>query len=218
MSLLRIYDPWELDQDGIPLDFGQCRTCQGTGEQEMQDARPWAAPCGRCVGHGSLKAAALFGRLEVAWGHGPVRVGSPAAAKMLADVGRCEGCNHPMGEGTWVGESHFNTIDRPESWAIAHLRAGDEPPRRICDLEVRTHFSPCDEDCHHSGPGRAPRFGEMAEYNALITNVGTTPGFEASWRHVDVRTLGHPHDLRLERLGLLCPRCYVARVKDLRHG
>jgi hypothetical protein len=34
-----------------------------------------------------------------------------------------------------------------------------------------------------------------------------TPDFEASWRQVDVRTLGWPHDLRENKLAVLCLRC-----------
>lgn len=56
MSVLRVYDPSECDEHGVPLDWEHCRRCGGDGGLTAYAAD---GGCPRCGGHGSLKAAAL---------------------------------------------------------------------------------------------------------------------------------------------------------------
>lgn len=61
MSILRIYDPSECDDEGKPLDWERCRKCKG--DKMVWSNTPGAVgsgvKCDRCDGHGSLRAAAL---------------------------------------------------------------------------------------------------------------------------------------------------------------
>lgn len=135
---------------------------------------------------------------------------------------RCADCGHPggpMSEGTWEGDPPQG-VERARTFceqrAFDELRTGNLTPR----LPV-VHFSPCDEGCRHGGPGRelTPATSRSvtlledpwSEYGgvAYLTSAGVA--IEASWRLVDVRTLGWPHDLRPERLAILCLRCLADR-------
>lgn len=249
MTVLRIYDPEECDAQGVPLDWEQCRACGGTGYRAGGEGvtvtyqrriallgsmhMTGEYPCLACDGHGSLKAAALFGRLEVLFSHGPVRFPSPAADKMRAECGRCEDCGHPMSDGTW--EKHQRTASelRPaEELRVAErrLREGREPLGMM-----GVHYSRCDERCRHlndeaNGLLRVRRhLHPSGKWSHWITTTGSsrrTAGeivesgrdeqYEASWRQVDVRTLGWPHDLRPEKLAVLCLRCWAERIKPVR--
>lgn len=214
MSVLRVYDPPECDAVGVPLDWERCRTCDGTGRRlppgpavRMVDkgfglvvTEPIVVPerpCARCDGHGSLKAAALAAR----W----------------IEAKCCEDCGHPMSEGTWqwrfASDEHRGLVPndaRNLELAATWIRNGEEP------RQLRTHYSPCDEGCRHGGPMRLLR--DHAEPVPLPDQEPITPEWvsimgpaEASWRSVDVRTLGWPHDLRPDKLRVLCLRCWAAR-------
>ena len=212
MSILRVYTPRECDEHGVPLDWERCRTCVGTGYQggplkpshrpgyPKSDIEVCPGPCG---GHGSLKAAAL----AVVWGE-------RRDAFDGSFLPRCEGCSHPMSEGTW--EEH--PPGYPRNSAITFLSGGQEPPREPLSNGIRmeaTHFSPCDERCEHDGSGRVRKVG--SEGWRADDDVGQwrlapdAMEAEASWRPVDVRLLSWPHDLRLEHLAVLCLRCWAAR-------
>lgn len=207
MTIPGIIDPPDCDKSGVPLDWERCRDCYGKGRKRHR----WAGTmpdggysCERCDGHGSLKAAALATIQHLDY------------TQMPGDIPRlgfrCEDCGHPMSEGTWEDISP----GRPENDKIDHeaMRKGyaaaawkilsvdkQEPTKRIGDL---TLYSPCDEGCRHGGPGRLDGIPIADMQRARIRA-------EASWRPVDVRTLGWPHDLRPEKLAVLCLRCYAER-------
>jgi hypothetical protein len=224
MRLLDIIDPDDCDKDGVPLDWERCRTCKG-GEVYIKTTSVGpslsGSNCPTCGGHGSLRAAVLA---EIV-GLTPVAgVPWPYEAKP-----RCEGCGHPMSDGAWDGQWITTSPDYGDNngWALAHLRLGDEPPREILGVPVCTNWSPCDEGCRHGGPGRMDgpggpdganvwmHFGPDVDAEAWARQAAPTIAagiaVEASWRAVDVRTLGWPHDLRPEKLAVLCLRCWAER-------
>jgi hypothetical protein len=210
MNVLRVYDPWECDIAGVPLDWKYCRTCSPSIDVPLTNEpynglRPIAERdmnCTTCNGHGSLRGAALAGR----W----ARSDGPLSPHPTGDP-RCEDCGHPMSEGTWEGPA-FTSLSEVQQQELDHawrcLLENIEPTGTIGRAD---YFSPCDEACRHSGPGRRPFDDGWIGCNELMNNVGITKGFQASWRPVDVRTLGWPHDLRPERLAILCLRCWAKR-------
>lgn len=204
-EILRVYDPVECDERGWPLDYERCRTCGGA--RVVHTDRPGATsprPCPACDSHGSLKAAAL----------------SHVGMWNMDDDGvvrlRCEGCGHQISEGTWEDRPHRQPDHEIAlDYALRCLRNRQEPMLTVDGV----HYSSCDEGCRHGGPGRhrpsdrthwvdldgrvvAGLFNELALSGSQV---------EASWRQVDVRTLGWPHDLRPEKLAVLCLRCYTER-------
>lgn len=219
ISLLRVYDPWEcralLTTDGTtpgaPLDWDDCRICEG-GRIVTEGVD--RGPCARCGGHGSLRALALYA-LHLEEGH---RDGHPV------DVARCEDCAHPMSDGTWEGVwAAPNDPTRCTAVALRQLRAGKEPhvesSLHTPDAIPWVHYSDCDGSCRHRGPGRYERT-EGGRWEAVedVTLVDGQQallklGLQASWRAIDVRFMGWPHDLRPERLALLCLRCYAERLE-----
>lgn len=227
MSILRIYDPDECDPHGIPLDWKHCRACMGTGDELegtigdvplVGDQRVGLKPglrrtgraCATCGGHGSLKDAALFGTLAARCG-----VHTPEPTKGV----RCEGCGHPMSEGTWEGATG-GAVEMIEQAALTMLMRGTEPSNDGTSGPV--HHSACDEGCRHSGPVRVTFESGNQEKMALAAAtigemVGNVPtnvvAYEASWRQVDVRTLGWVMDLRPEKLAVLCLRCAAERER-----
>jgi hypothetical protein len=163
------------------------------------------------------------------------------AARRAAAQPRCEDCGHPAGEGEWeygtwlwAGQVPGVTSVAPEgdarraAWkqrsALLSLRDGQEPLRRLRyepDQTLDVHWSPCDPRCLHGPPFRL-RVADVEEPQVVVeadepagrwaANVDPRFGpVMASWRQVDVRTLGWPHDLRPERLAVLCLRCWAAR-------
>lgn len=257
-STLRVYDPAECDEHGVPLDWERCRACGGVGRADLRNGaeRPeWVALvlpevgapvngyCGTCEGHGSLKAAALYRKFD----HQIIRAnntrprGTPMVDRSVAPR-RCEGCGHPMSDGTWEG--FWRPSEQATEWALVALHDGREPriggfrsdPADIGgarDVPVMTHWSPCDQGCRHAGPARnwsvehaeagetwvdpPPGFakrGAMTTADVLAGFVRGTTEVQASWRQVDVRTLGWPHDLRPEKLAMLCLRCFASRTAN----
>jgi hypothetical protein len=211
MSVLRVYTPAECDADGVPLDWEQCRECDGVGWFPEEDAggNQWRETCPVCEGHGSLKRAALDH-----WRHSvtiPVPYEGDPPITIPREV-RCEGCGHPMSDGTWEGrrppiEAGYDA----EGFARNALRRGDEPD--FSPLGYGVHYSACDEGCGHGGPVlRFNAYGRdgAASYDELPP---IRDGFFASWRQVDVRRLSWPCDLRPEMLAMLCTRCYAERGK-----
>jgi hypothetical protein len=230
-SILRIYDPSERDDDGTPLDWDRCRMCHlgiGLPGPSYSVLRPgwlrngsrsseWGADiaCPGCGGHGSLKAAALAA-LEHDRRH-----------RAFANPFRCEDCGHPMSDGTWEPPDLTKRPDlRGSQWlwddrawvlgrAASYLRDGREPFDG--SEHAMAHWSPCDEECrHYHAPGRIS-MDDGVTWNVVseVHHVGVVRRagglIEASWRAVDVRTLSWPHDLRPERLAVLCLRCWAAR-------
>jgi hypothetical protein len=147
---------------------------------------------------------------------------------------RCEDCGHPMSEGTWEDRSPVKrtSLVNPDRlnyavwqawfrWAMDALREGQEPPDAMphSDDPAPVHFSPCDEGCRHGGPGRWKagehpnqrwiEAGGLMHNEAGLLYVQNGLPVEASWRPVDVRTLGWPQP---ERLAVLCLRCYADRA------
>lgn len=230
--ILRVYDPEQCDEQGVPLDWERCRNCQGVGwtigsAGIASDAPP--PSCDTCGGHGSLKAAALAHCWDGL---------RHEADQVLPELPiRCESCSHPMSEGTWERWDEWSPAGpqylRP---ALASLRRGEEPDGRdVCC----THYSPCHEGCTHGGPVRVWSQHEadndecgdgwleqdadwMRDQNQTQTKTRRRPAgdlaragnrVEASWRPVDIRTLGWPHDLRPEKLAVLCLRCFASRSR-----
>jgi hypothetical protein len=199
-EILRVYDPAECDERGVPLGWEKC-DCIGCSP-------------GGCAG--SLKAAALVA-MTPKWDW--------AASKPIPV--RCEDCGHPMRAGTWEGgtfDPQNPRIDGPGTlaWAFEHLLHCGEPPAALSGelasgATFDIHYSPCDEGCdgHRlDGPGRW-REGAWAQNHAVPPSLRTMVAFsgiiEAAWRPVEVRTLGWPHDLRPEKLAVLCLRCFAGR-------
>lgn len=276
MSILRIYDPIDCDEAGVPLDWERCRECDGLRTVDhVEPTGDWITQCGRCAGHGSLKAAALAemttryprtgdtilldgrvwsvamtrckplttsagglsveGRYDRGWA--TLRIGTEerevAVPDLPAQPARCEDCGHPMSEGTWEGcGDGIRGEDLPTlgvgflRTALMDLRRGDEP------LVAPVHYSPCGEGCRHGLPARWAELDELvpgASRDIAEEAWDDVPGstdptgrdevrdllsagpIEASWRQVDVRTLGWPHDLRPEKLAVLCLRCWAAK-------
>jgi hypothetical protein len=252
--ILRVYDPAECDDKGVPLDWECCRWCvNGRHEDDAHQGEV----CGHCAGHGSLRAAALVAlepRLRQRWGsrmweergiryegEASLPLDKEAALAQLEKIAihnnrvaeeadasfivRCEGCGHPMTEGEWVADPKYPGLKPGEfffdGWvpgvpdllagALGELRAGREP------FFEPLHYSLCDKGCRHGGPGRASQSdlrGESAGAwlaKAARYDVTPRPFYEASWRPVDIRTLGWPHDLREDKLAVLCLRCLAER-------
>jgi hypothetical protein len=137
---------------------------------------------------------------------------------------RCEDCGHPMGDGTWE--------DPPLAELLGYVETRERGRRAIMvgrePLATAGHsdqFTPCDEGCRHGGEHGTVRISnptESAGYTACgvvgswltsqrVDPAWTSVSVEASWRPVDIRTLGWPHDLRPERLAVLCLRCWAER-------
>ncbi len=162
---------------------------------------------------------------------GPAHGGNAAD---LVDAGtRCQDCQHPwdgksLEDGWWepTGDGEW---DR-RTWnqfALDSLSAGREPSAdeffarehkaRIAAWQFSVHYSPCGEGCRHPhAPGRVRLPGQgwwnpVAELHHVGALREAGAEIEASWRHVDVRLLGWPHDLRRSKLALLCTRCLAAR-------
>lgn len=230
-ELRRVYDPAECDERGVPLDWECCRACEGRGyaiDMRVPRVGPRTAlpeGCPVCGGYGSLKAAALSLTAfpPDARRTGLTTISQNLAMMQLAGLApptmRCEGCGHPMSEGTWEsGQGGY----RAAPWAagpgagllaavVSLLREGEEPD------SYHVHYSPCDEGCTHSGPGRHRWLDEdyltWQAADALLERSVRPYEREASWRPVDVHTLGWPHDLRPEKLAVLCLRCWAARSR-----
>lgn len=234
MSVLRIYTPAECDQAGVPLDWVKCRYCAGTGQSNLcaedEHGPEWKLREGVCViceGHGSLKAAALI-HLTCA-----IQRRCPDGSGYIIDPSeapRCEDCNHPQSDGTWEGDLRrppitpgtehltFQDVSRAtdEDWQRQHARAASawllgerkEPPPWA---NVVVHYSPCDEGCRHSGPGRL--WDEKEQTWRTRETIANDSGYrvEASWRQVDIRRLNYPNMLRPEDLAVLCLRCWAKR-------
>jgi hypothetical protein len=191
-----------------------------------------AEPCGTCQGHGSLKAAALAALVvnhacgncghvtDHMAGGGCITRGCGCRHKTPSPPDpRCSGCGHPMSEGTWErdGLSHFDP-NRVIVSALAALRRCHEP---YADWQpgspgAHVHYSPCDEGCRHGGPIRVYEASVEAWVDqphgfVPVQTYSNHERVEASWRQVDVRAHGWDHDLRLEKLALLCLRCEAER-------
>lgn len=208
MTVLRIYEPNECDPaTGIPLDWAYCRACFGVDTGEY--------PCEVCAGRGSLKAAALE------------QLRCRTSGLVVGEIPpvRCEDCGHPLSEGVWKwqdsdAERRFGALtpnrEKNVNIALRALREGREPGL------PEIHYSLCDGGCRHGGPAQAqiegdhwervgPMTGELTDIQLVRRDQLDPKAVRASWRHVDVRCLGWPHDLRPERLAVLCLRCWAAR-------
>lgn len=220
-EILRPYDPSECENFGHPLNWDRCRACSGIGRLEVhvmgREPRDDVRDCWYCGGHGSLKAAALAYFKTQRSGHWET-IAEHAAIFGPNAPHRCAGCGHPASDGTWEDEHPKKRMTkryrrRVEALRFADyaLQRGDEP------RDGSVIWTPCDDQCHHDdgewrtdapkvalalgvqGPGPA-----AAQSVRLLLNGFTV---EASWRTVEVRTLGYPSDLRPERLAILCMRC-----------
>jgi hypothetical protein len=251
-SILRIYDPVECDERGVPLDWDRCRTCGDKGytvDMRVPRVGPRTAlpeGCDTCGGYGSLKAAALAERVKLQADAEFSRRIEPFKSESLpADQGaaleqierhafrieevaalarehvvvRCEACGHPMSEGTWEATPAGDWTDDDRRFA---------PDESLPLAGILRHFSSCDQGCRHGGPIRCDSASELTtQWDTLLPDVdgdvvraivaGGSVKVESSWRSVDVRTLGWPHDLRPYKLAVLCLRCYAASKGDDSH-
>ena len=189
LSILRIYDPRECNSAGVPLDWDRCRACLGGGTFDNG-----LRACTICDGHGSLKAAALAKLRVTQWYNT-----TDHNARLEDHLLRCESCGHPASEGTW--EESF-PVEVPLLRLSGHT--DDTKPWRV-------HYSICDEECRHGGPGRSGTTRFTSEL--MARDLPDAMPFRASWRAVDVRTLGWSWDLRPERLAVLCLRCFVESTR-----
>lgn len=234
-DIFRFYSKTECDTNGVPLDWEWCRLCSasGAGRQRVEEVAPGVLRsvrvpdgadganevCGRCGGYGSLKAAALAlcharfltpGVLSGEYGDS-ITVGELKKREKL----RCEGCGHPMSDGTWDGgawTSDPGYCAMKMMQAEEALRAGGEPTGR------GIHWSPCDDRCRHKRydlvrlvlGGKTVEKGSDATFPDPVY-LARGGRVEASWREVKVRTLDWAHDLRPESLAVLCTRCFAVR-------
>lgn len=259
MNILRTYKPHECDLiTGDPLDWERCRSCGGTGRS--RDPRYWgtmpgsiACP-GPCSGYCSLEAAALaeltsepMSCAERVW-DGPykmscgylivngkcVRHGATTNVTRGDLDPRCEGCAHPMSEGTWVDDPSRTRVESEAELQASYLanaerilREGREPSA----LDY-VHFSSCDEKCDHGGRGRCGTLigWELRESRPEDHDFAKWK-WQASWRQVAVRRgvvgakgLGkrfdlsnalhvRPFDLSPENVGLYCTRCWYEMMR-----
>lgn len=217
--VLRVYDPAECDERGVPLDWDRCRTCGGSGR--FRDPRYWgtmpgSTACEHCEGRGSLKAAALYGYLRHFDGYDKPEL--PI---------RCEGedCGHPMSDGTWSGSPPPEIVPATPDYFWGNVA------RDGFTFTPYVHYSPCDEGCTHGyvseentglrwvyadppiGVAHEPILAAAFEDDTLglRATIRAKGAIEASWRPVEVRTLGWAHDLRPEKLAVLCLRCWGER-------
>lgn len=221
-SILRRYDLDECGADGVPLDWDRCRRCGGSGSRTVNYGHTVNADgslggrgmrstrCKACAGYGSLRAAALASMM-----------GTPYYFTALPPSGwgerrpRCGDCGHPMSEGTWEYLSGCDEL----TWtahelfvgALDALIAGRQP-----ELGPAVHYSPCNEGCRHGmfrcRADSAPWFEAELSTAEMRTFLEQGVDVDASWRHVDVRTMSSPRDLRPENCAVLCLRCWAARV------
>jgi hypothetical protein len=242
MSILRIYDTDECDEaGGVPLSWARCQLCRGGKVVPEDDDSTLRAvkPCPACEGHGSLRAAVLAELTTPSFTidtYGPtyemvdgeMRQTAPARKADPPDpTVRCAGCGHPMSVGTWEASDVGRASDFLPAilrHAVTALRNGSDPS--FNGWWNATHWSPCDDGCRHGtgDGGEAVRWrfegGEWQTHEGLC---GADPEWladvrrsydemQVSWRAVDVRTLGWAHDLRPERLAVLCLRCWAGRT------
>lgn len=214
---------------------GECWTCDGHGSLKAAALEYALRPQGdeevaRRIGefdHDALPADTTAAVDQIlADAKRTQMVAAEARAAVMAQP-RCDDCGHPMSEGTWEPRSpqwepREGIIDGvgTEAWALAHLRNGDDPPREILGSAAGTHYSPCDDGCSHGGHALVRDGGSSymaltstAEDHAAQRQDEPDTPLLASWRPVDVRTLGWPHDLRPEKLAVLCLRCWAARAR-----
>lgn len=218
--VLDVVDPPDCDAAGVPLDWECCR-CQNEipgGMGSLADALYQRDEvCPDCGGHGSLKAAALaakFGLLRCA----SCDRGSCVMHQESPIVPRCEGCGHPMSDGVWEPERLPSALDGSlayvEEHALLRLRSGDYQESEI-GAYGPVHWSSCDGGCHHDGARRADAGILDVEWvyreaDGSDVRFVAGPTIQASWRAVDVRPLGHAHDLRPHKLKILCLRCWTS--------
>ncbi len=224
MSIPRVYDPAECDEQGVPLDWERCR------------CRDYAAAndttCPFCLDEGSLRAYVL----KECWyrtvrarraneNHTAAEWEQLETADRAERPIRCNGCGHPRSEGTWedphtVLAHCLGYVETRERGRKAIMR-GVEP---LATAGASQHYSPCDEGCRHDckavriraqGREPVPSATFVLDYLREARSHDPEASTEASWRPVDIRTLGWPHDLRPEKLAVLCLRCYAERTKTL---
>jgi hypothetical protein len=215
-ELLRVYDPAECDEHGVPLDWERCRTCSGSGVFPRGSSPRTSPACHD--GHGSLRAAVRRALVRGVAVRGPAHGGN--AALVTDEQTRCKDCGHPMSDGTWEGpaaellldpEHPFTAADAEREWL--EMQAWKREPEGQRVRHNVNYWSACDEDCRHGAPF------QVYNQDTLIANITASyPGgaadharqggaVRASWRVVDVRPRGWAHDLRPERLAVLCSRC-----------
>jgi hypothetical protein len=264
VSALRVYDPAECAVDGVPFGWERCPTCEDgflIGKGTFEGVR--GPRCGRCAGRGSLKAAALAALLlhdpdcpatntggGVCVCHQTQWAAEDRSNRTVTVEGRCEGCSHPMSDGTYnytlryendVGmtvENALALLDAYHGQAVQYDRRNTDPYIMLAEGKtpdwIGQHWSACDEGCRHQAtavrwrtdhgplPGDGPSWwpqdgpGDMAidgrEVGEYLSDRPRIAPVEAAWRPVDIRRLGWPHDLRPEKLALLCLRCWAERI------
>jgi hypothetical protein len=225
-DVLRVYDPAECDERGVPLDWERCREPECVVGVKMEwrthDHVPQGPPCPTCAGRGSLKAAVLAHFMKQQRPDETCE-GDPDEGTCTCDTLRCEDCRHPMGEGTWEGDGVDPST--PDSLPVT-LEECLVYERQL----LVVHYSPCDAGCRHGGPMRVYEASvegwiDQPRADVPVATYSNHERVEASWRHVDVRTgvpapPDHPHpmiftrpwDLRPKNLALLCKRCYAERA------
>lgn len=224
-AVLRLYGPeeceaWEasMGRGPRPLDWKRCRSCRGTGAVPIVGRTMTSCPT--CEGHGSLRAAAL------ALLTGPHGIGQRldgSAVRAAPWTVRCEGCGHPMGEGTWERKAPGPNGEAPNEWvlrtALDYLRNSGIEPRLGYEVGA-LHWSPCDEGCRHDAltgdvidtPDQQATINSALDVGRLrlVEARFGRMAPEASWRQVDVRTLKWAFDLSPGNLRVLCARCWAA--------
>jgi hypothetical protein len=215
MEVLRVYEPAECDSAGVPLDWERCRGLDELdgGMGSLHEAcRQRGEDCPYCAGHGSLRAAALACAAKAEWRVARGYPFKPSPEPPDGLTPRCRGCGHPMSDGIWEDPplAKWNGYVETRAKAAAAIMAG----REIAAHVHSQHYSPCDEGCHHHPltDCRAVRGGATHPHAEWSWQNGySTWPREASWRPVDVRSLSWPHDLRPEKLAVLCLRCFAER-------
>ena len=222
-TVLRVHAPEACDSAGRPYGWAVCGDCTGG----IADSGGTVRPCTTCAGTDSIEARALREYLEQR-GH-------------TTGVVRCEQCRHPRSDGAWDPPNHVSALNgstgHAEEHALLRQRFGHCPVDTY-----GTHHSPCDPGCEHRGPVSEQAGPLLARPSILQTPPALVPitftaerpsvaawlehvTVYASWRRVALR-VGQPFDgmnpnnplhvrpfdLRVERLAVLCLRCWARRT------
>ena len=222
-TVLRVHPPEACDSTGRPYGWASCRDCT----DGAADSGGTVRACATCAGTGSLEARALQEYLEQR-GHS-------------TGVLRCEQCRHPRSDGAWDPPEPASALDgtfgHADEHALLRLRFGNDPVDTY-----GTHHSRCDQGCEHRGPVSEQTGPLLTRPSILCTPPALVPitftpqrpsvaawlehvAVHASWRPVGLR-VGQPFDgmnpgnplhvrpfdLRVERLAVLCLRCWAKRT------
>lgn len=144
MTLLRVYQPDELDRDGYPAAWRRCPSCGGEGLADEADefGNPHDVDCNRCSGAGSIKnlIREQAGHRCVRCGH-PYRIGEHGAGEWTPCDGRC---THDGPLRLWQSQTGWVEVGSPTRTAGALAEFPVEARWRILTVH---HLNGDKADC-----------------------------------------------------------------------